>query len=705
MEFLNISKENCFCVCEPINMEKLEKFFRIGQVAFVKNHSEKITGIISLNDYTGNIQDGKDLINTSFKSIRYKSGEAYMEEVRNFFRETNYQSIPVLDDNEELVECFVKAYKPWQTEDADDKWIDTANHHMAELVRRKGCKKIKISMMNEVSELIYAYFKHYEHYYDIVEKVFWYDVLETDNADIVITNDKIHAQSKVPTYSYASLRLELEYNRLLYNCQKNNVRFYMINNPSARNVWNLTQAEQERIFEHFNGRGWQHYMENAELHADLLEEVLDIRGQEDRFIDSCLNLPDAVKKGELFYQQEHISEFVNVINGNRFTEGVPERVQKHIYLAGNSFVFGPLVDDKHTLASHLQRMVNLSPEFAGCEVVNEGIRGIPIYESLKRLNDDCLKEGDITALFLELPSLLLVLEEDAAKEILSGITVYHLEDIFNALDCKKRKSYFIESPTHPNSFAYRLSAEYLMNLFKQKNSGLLSNRIPLDFESVYEKCSLIEVNNTEWKDYVGLLKKYRKNGKGAKGAIVMTCNPLTYGHKYLIEYAVQKVEHLYIFVVQEDKFFFSFKERLEMIQACAAEYSNITVLPSGQFLASLVTFPEYFVKETINPQAVINPSNDVVIFGKYIAPILNITMRFAGEEPNDFVTAAYNASMKNILPKYGIDFCEIPRYEKKGIGIISASKVREALQENAWEKIRELVPNTTYEVLEKYYKV
>ena len=200
------------------------------------------------------------------------------------------------------------------------------------------------------------------------------------------------------------------------------------------------------------------------------------------------------------------------------------------------------------------------------------------------------------------------------------------------------------------------------------------------------------------------LKQYRKEGRGKKGAIVMTCNPLTYGHKYLIEYAVQKVEHLYIFVVQEDTFFFSYKERFEMVQACASEYPNITVLPSGQFWASPVTFPEYFVRETVNPQAVINPSNDVVIFGKYIAPILDITMRFAGEEPNDFVTAAYNASMKNILPKYGIDFCEIPRYEKKGIGTISASKVREAIQENTWEKVRQIVPKSTYEVLKKYYK-
>lgn len=45
------------------------------------------------------------------------------------------------------------------------------------------------------------------------------------------------------------------------------------------------------------------------------------------------------------------------------------------------------------------------------------------------------------------------------------------------------------------------------------------------------------------------------------GAIVMNCNPFTYGHQYLIETAARLVNLLYIFVVEEDKSIFPFSQR------------------------------------------------------------------------------------------------------------------------------------------------
>ncbi len=80
---------------------------------------------------------------------------------------------------------------------------------------------------------------------------------------------------------------------------------------------------------------------------------------------------------------------------------------------------------------------------------------------------------------------------------------------------------------------------------------------------------------------------------------------------------------------------------------------------------------------------------------------MNIKVRFAGEEPTDIVTAQYNDSMGRILPQYGIQFVEIPRLEKRGIGIISAKKVREAIKNGDWEQVKELVPETTYRILKK----
>ena len=95
-------------------------------------------------------------------------------------------------------------------------------------------------------------------------------------------------------------------------------------------------------------------------------------------------------------------------------------------------------------------------------------------------------------------------------------------------------------------------------------------------------------------------------------------------------------------------------------------------------------------------------SKDVDLFGKYIAKILNIKVRFVGEEPIDMVTRQYNRSMQERLPLYGIEVMEIKRKEM-GAQVISASRVRKCLENKDFEGIRELVPETTYEYLVKKY--
>ena len=94
---------------------------------------------------------------------------------------------------------------------------------------------------------------------------------------------------------------------------------------------------------------------------------------------------------------------------------------------------------------------------------------------------------------------------------------------------------------------------------------------------------------------------------------------------------------------------------------------------------------------------------DIRIFGKYIAKTLNIDVRYAGEEPNDYVTRKYNECMAEILPQYGIRFKEIPRKKENG-QVVSASLVRKLLEQKKFEQIKELVPKTTYDYLKGKYE-
>ena len=181
----------------------------------------------------------------------------------------------------------------------------------------------------------------------------------------------------------------------------------------------------------------------------------------------------------------------------------------------------------------------------------------------------------------------------------------------------------------------------------------------------------------------------------------MNCNPFTLGHRYLIEQAASQCDVLYIFVVEEDKSVFCFEDRFKLVKEGTADLENVFVMPSCSFMISTLTFPEYFNKD--DPGSVkVDPSMDVEIFGKYIAPALDIKVRFAGEEPLDMVTNRYNETMKRILPAYGVEFRVIPRKESNG-EVISASRVRRCLKEKDFLQIRKLVPETTFKyLLEKF---
>lgn len=202
----------------------------------------------------------------------------------------------------------------------------------------------------------------------------------------------------------------------------------------------------------------------------------------------------------------------------------------------------------------------------------------------------------------------------------------------------------------------------------------------------------------ELEEYKDILKNYyREMFVPTVGAVVMNCNPFTLGHRYLAEKALEQCDFLVIFVVEEDKSVFPFEDRLKLVDEGVKDLSNVTVIPSGKFIISSVTFSEYFNKSELQDRTV-DASLDVSVFAREIAPCLHIVKRFAGSEPFDSVTKQYNDTMRQILPEYGIEFTEIPRAETDGEAI-SASRVRQMILEGNLEGTKRLVPLSTYNYL------
>jgi len=209
---------------------------------------------------------------------------------------------------------------------------------------------------------------------------------------------------------------------------------------------------------------------------------------------------------------------------------------------------------------------------------------------------------------------------------------------------------------------------------------------------------LLEKGENTLDAYLDRIRTLLGTGEGRnRGAIVMNCNPFTLGHRSLVEYAVNNCDEVIIFAVQEDRSIFPFSDRFSLMKQGVADMRSVQIVSGGDFIISNATFPTYFIKGTEELAA--QTKLDATVFATRIAPALNITVRFVGEEPTDKTTLAYNEAMEEVFSHNGIELKIVPR-EQKGAQIVSASSVRCALSEDDWETVRRMVPKTTLTYLQ-----
>lgn len=205
----------------------------------------------------------------------------------------------------------------------------------------------------------------------------------------------------------------------------------------------------------------------------------------------------------------------------------------------------------------------------------------------------------------------------------------------------------------------------------------------------------LEQSSKGFSSYIEDLKKTRKEGINI-ACIVMNANPFTNGHLYLIETAAKENDILHIFILSEELSDFPSKIRYELVKKGTAHLRNIILHETGDYIVSAKTFPSYFLKEK-SDVTYIQASLDAIIFKDYIAPSLNISRRYVGEEPLSQSTAIYNKALKNVFNNE----IQLKIIQRKELDheVISASRVRKLFKENLMEQIKELVPKSTYEFL------
>ncbi len=430
--------------------------------------------------------------------------------------------------------------------------------------------------------------------------------------------------------------------------------------------------------------------ENADTLKTALNEYLD-NPDDIREVLTAPTVYVGTDGARHFY--DYTGKYLNFINGHRFTTNQPHNAKRTIYTLGRCSILGVGVRDCGTLASQLQLLLNENASEQGFIVENYGqfLSGFDDEKEILAILETLpLKPGDIVVGFGGIPT-------DSSR--------------YNKRPHNFGEFFFDNA--HHTENCHKIVANEIFNTMKEHNyfkeTLQIVENVEVDIAVKNEKQIKYGMTSEQLQaleEYKSVLSNfYTEQFGGMKtppkiGSIVMNCNPFTLGHRYLIEQCAAKVDFLVVFVVEEDKSYFPFEDRINLVVKGTEHLPNVGIIGSGSFIISTLTFSDYFNKAELQDR-VIDSSTDVTLFAREIAPAIHASIRFVGTEPFDRVTRQYNETLSIILPKYGIEFEEISRIEKGGEAI-SASRVRAALERGDWSAIEHLVPPTTLAYLHDF---
>lgn len=463
-----------------------------------------------------------------------------------------------------------------------------------------------------------------------------------------------------------------------------------------------------------------HGIVDMPMHSySMLAELFDdVPYASPEYMEEIFSSPPVIEKGNILLNSDVRGQFLNVVNNTRVTTDVPDQFDNTIYLYGQWATMGVGTEDRHTIVSWLQRFLNEKVEGKRYRVVNMAVWGEKLEHDYLRIGQTPVREGDIC--------ITISFGQELHWLRYFGSPHVSFADLTSAFDRPHAQGEVFLDHIHFNHRGTLLVAKRILEILNAdwRNDGCEGNPVlcetslqtgprsevdalALKFRTLVEKETgeeLVKKNALvadSLDEYAQYIRENKSAVNGTIGCIVMNCNPFTLGHRYLIEQACGKVDYLYIFCVEENKSHFSFADRFALLRENVKDLDNVRVLRSGRLILSATTLPDYFNKEKIT-EVVEIPTMDIDIFGEYISPLLNISVRFAGSEPFCTVTRHYNDLMRTILPKYGISFVEIERTTVGGRAV-SAPLVRQLLREGKLDKVKEYVTEPTFAYLTKRY--
>ncbi len=387
------------------------------------------------------------------------------------------------------------------------------------------------------------------------------------------------------------------------------------------------------------------------------------------------------KQNSFTFLQDCDEEYFHISGGVRRTTGVPESARSSIYFFGPCITVGAFVEDRHTIESQLQEMLNEGGYPA--KVVNCGCWESQ-YSELIRITSTPMKKGDVAVIFYN-------------AKTFDGLEGVNLAEVLE--ENRVPSKWLLDDRAHCNHKVNRLYAEAI---YRKLTDGMLTTEKGTEEEGCAPDSIRGHLAISSKAVHYLFLDRYFWNLPPAPGPrighIGMHANPFTNGHRYLIDYARERTDRLIVLLIEDELGIFSFAERFAMAREATKDCPDVIVEGGGPFQATRAVFPEYFVKTENNDMMDQSSENDCTIFATMIAPALGINVRFFGDEQHNPQMERFNKAAAAILPEHGISVGEIPRARYQGKPI-SAAIIRQLAAEKNEEELKAYVPASTITIM------
>lgn len=335
-------------------------------------------------------------------------------------------------------------------------------------------------------------------------------------------------------------------------------------------------------------------------------------------------------------------DFYHCAGGNRVTTDNPEDPEWRVIFYGPCTVVGAYGRDGQTIASCLQRILNMQTGLR-IQVVNRGLFNMTNFFS--RMMTDELSEKDIAVIYVEKGWLT---DEISGEYAYAG----NLTDTF--LSIENLGNYILDSPEHCN---YKVNQRLAERIYRDLEEHKLFNAKGLSGEKRgiqdYYIGSEIMSEVLRHMEHNGLL---REAAAGIKGAMTLFADPFTARHRRAVEAALQKVDMLYLFLSEDSNLNYALEERIRMAKEAMADLGKqIAVVPAGKYLFTKK------ISRGIRKQRFCDDDMeyDCDVFGELFGGFLRIKYRFVMSELDNPVERKYRDICMDILPRFGMKVEEL----------------------------------------------